>query len=49
MRQKCKECGDYLLVDEDGICGGCEQDRIDMEELEDWLPEDDEDMSKESE
>jgi hypothetical protein len=37
MRQKCAVCGEYLLCDDDGVCGGCRQDEQDLEE---WLPED---------
>lgn len=36
MRQKCEECGEYALCNEDGVCYGCIQDRYDLEE---WLPE----------
>jgi len=40
MMQKCEECGDYRHCNDGGICFDCLQDRSD---LEDWLPEDEED------
>jgi hypothetical protein len=54
MRQKCDVCGEYLLCDDDGVCGGCRQDEVDLEdvqkeELVDWLPEDGYDDSDEDE
>jgi ribosomal protein L32 len=46
MRQKCEECGDYKHCNEDSICFDCVQDRQD---LQDWLPEDEEDESEDKE
>ncbi len=48
MRQKCEECGEFKPCNEDSVCFDCVQDNYD---LEDWLPEneDDEDDNEEEE
>jgi NMD protein affecting ribosome stability and mRNA decay len=44
MKQKCEECGDYKDCNDDGVCFDCIQDRFD---LEDWLPEHEEQNEEE--
>ena len=44
MRSKCEVCGDYRAVNNEGVCYDCLQDELD---LEDWLPEDDDEEEDE--